>query len=90
MGDPQLLRGLLAGAGFNAIRIETKRTVVANAKPRNIATGLVRGTPRAALIEQRGVSLDSVIEKVADALARRGGDPYSAQAHAVFVEAVAV
>ena len=90
MGDPHLLRGLLARAGFGATRIEMKPAVITNASVRDVATGLVRGTPRAALIEQRGVSLESVIDKVADALARRCGDPYNARVHAVFVEAVAI
>jgi len=55
-----------------------------------IATGLVRGTPRAAMIEERGASLDDVVEKTARALTAAGGDPYHGQAQAVFVEALAI
>jgi hypothetical protein len=51
---------------------------------------LIRGTPRAALIEQRHVSLEVVIERATDALTIAGGDPYSGQAQAVIVEAVAI
>jgi hypothetical protein len=51
--------------------------------------GQIRGTPRAALIAQRGASLDAVAEKVAAALAAAGGDPYNGHAQAVIVEAAA-
>ena len=90
MGDPGLLHQLLAGAGFRATRIETKRIAIAGADPRSIATGQIRGTPRATLIEQRGVELEAVIDKVTDALTITGGDPYSGQAQAVIVEAMAI
>ncbi|HET7528292.1 MAG TPA: methyltransferase domain-containing protein [Burkholderiaceae bacterium] len=90
MADPGLLHQLLAGAGFRATRIETKRIRVKGADPRSIATGLIRGTPRATLIERRGVQLEAVIDKVTDALAITGGDPYSGQAQAVIVQALAI
>ena len=67
-----------------------KRIRVAGADPRSIATGLIRGTPRATLIEQRGGSLEAVIDNVTEALTRKGGDPYSGQARAVIVEAIAI
>ena len=90
MHDQGLLRRLLAGARFRETRIETKRVSVPGVDPRAIATGQIRGTPRAALIEKRGVSLDLVIEKVTDALARTGGDPYKGHAQAVIVQALAI
>ena len=91
MGDPVLLRRLLADGGFRAVRIETKRIAVDGADPRRIATGLIRGTPRATLIEQRGVyTLEAVIDKVTEALGIAGGDPYRGQAQAVIVEALAI
>ena len=90
MGDPALLRQLLAGAGLTATRIETKRIAIAGADPRRIATGQIRGTPRATLIEQRGLQLEAVIDKVTDALTITGGDPYSGQAQAVIVQAMAI
>lgn len=91
MGDPGRLRGLLADAGFRAVRIETKRIAVVGTDPRRIATGLVRGTPRATLIERRGVyTLEAVIDRVTEALAIAGGDPYRGQAQAVIVEALAI
>jgi hypothetical protein len=90
MGDPGLLHQLLAATGFRATSIETKRIPITDADPRSIATGLIRGTPRATLIEQRGVSLVAAIDKVTEALTIAGGDPYSGQAQAVVVQALAI
>jgi hypothetical protein len=69
--------------------IETKRIEIEGADPRTIATGQILGTPRAALIVKRGVSLDLVIRMVADAIAM-AGDPYSGYAQAVIVQARAI
>lgn len=90
MHDPELLRRLLAGARFRETGIETRRIPMHGADPRSMATGQIRGTPRAALIEKKGVSLDLVIDKVAEALSRTGGDPYSGYAQAVIVQASAI
>ena len=90
MHDAGLLRRLLAGARFRETRIETKRIPITGADPRSIAIGQIRGTPRAALIEKRGVSLDLVIDKVTDALTRTGGNPYSGHAQAIVVQALAI
>lgn len=88
MHDPALLRQLLLESGFRDERIETKRIQVGGVSARQIALGQIRGTPRSLLIENRGVSLDDVVEKVAAALARRGGaDPWRGPASAVVVEA---
>jgi len=89
MHDPDLLRRLLAGARFRETRIETKRTPIERADPRSIAIGQIRGTPRSALIEKRGVSLDLVIDKVTEALTKAGGNPYGGYAQAVIVQAQA-
>jgi len=90
MNDRGLLHRLLAAARFGETRIETKRIPIAAADPRSIATGQIRGTPRSGLIEKRGVSLDLVIDRVTEALTRTGGDPYSGQAQALIVQAVAM
>lgn len=90
MNDPGLLRRLLAGARFRETRIETKRIAIEGASARSIATGQIRGTPRLALIERRGVSCDLVIDKVTEALTRTGGDPYRGHAQAVIVQALAI
>lgn len=90
MHDFALLRALLAGARFREVRIETKRIAVERADPRAIATGQIRGTPRCALLEKRGVSLDTVIDKVAATLEKSGGNPYNGFSQAIVIEARAI
>jgi ubiquinone/menaquinone biosynthesis C-methylase UbiE len=90
MHDTEALRQLLADAGFRETLIETKRIAITGADPEAIATGQIRGTPRSALLEKRGVSLDVVIGKVAGALATAGGNPYSGYAQAIVVLARAI
>jgi SAM-dependent methyltransferase len=90
MHDPGLLRELLASARFRETRIETKRIPIDRADPRSIATGQIRGTPRAGLIEKRGVSLDLAIDRVTEALIKAGGNPYRGHAQAVIVQAQAI
>lgn len=87
MCDPAQLRSLLAGAGFADVRIEKRRHEIVDADPARIATGQIRGTPRAALIESRGVPLAQVIDRVTELLAQRGGNPYRGHAQALVVEA---
>jgi SAM-dependent methyltransferase len=88
MQDAGLLQRLCDGAGFREVKIEKRRCAVESVSARTLATGQIRGTPRSSLIEQRGVPLDDVIDKVAAALAASGGDdPYRGYAQAVVVEA---
>ena len=90
MHDAENLRQLLEVGGFRETLIETKRIAISGADPRAIATGQIRGTPRSVLIEKRDVSLDIVIEKVANALATAGGNPYFGYGQAVVVQARAI
>lgn len=88
--DPAMIRGLLEAAGFSSLRLEQVRRPVQCPSAREWATGQMRGTPRGALIEQRGKTLDEVIDQVAAALARVGGEkPFRVDAQALVVEAVA-
>ena len=88
MYDQTLLQQLLADADFRDVQIETKRLPFGQVSARSVAIGLIRGTPRSLLLEERGVPLDEVIEKVSAALAKASGDdPYRGQAQAVIVEA---
>ena len=88
MYDPALLKGLLAGAGFKEIRIDTTRVQCGPVSARKIAIGHIRGSPRSALIEKRGVAVDRVVELATAAIAKAGGsDPYGGSAQAVVVEA---
>jgi ubiquinone/menaquinone biosynthesis C-methylase UbiE len=87
--DEGVLRELLASAHFGAVAIETVRLPIQDADPYALAEGQVRGTPRSALLLERGADLGSVIEKIAAALAQDGGNPYSGHAQAKLIEAVA-
>jgi SAM-dependent methyltransferase len=88
MHDPGALQRLLQETGFREERIERKQIEVGGVSARRIALGQIRGTPRSLLIEQRGASLDDVVEKVTAALASVGGaDPWRGAANAVVVEA---
>lgn len=88
MHDPALLRGLLAGARFDDVRIEPRQIQLEGVSARSIATGLIRGSPRLLLIQEHGASPDEVIDRLSDALAKAGGtDPYRGPATAVMVEA---
>jgi SAM-dependent methyltransferase len=90
MYEPGLLRRLLAGACFRETGIETKRIAIGPVDPRSIVTAQIRGTPRSALLEQRGIPLDLVIDKVTAALTKTGGNPYRGHAQAVIVQAQAI
>jgi SAM-dependent methyltransferase len=91
MHDRGLLRDLLAGARFEALRIEPRRVEVSLPDAHSLALGGIRGTPRVALIEKRGVKVDEVIERAAAALAKvGGGKPYRSHAQALVVEARAL
>ena len=91
MYDHDLLRQLVNEAGFKVERIEGKRIQPDGVSARQLVIGQIRGTPRALLIEQRGRSLDAVIDTVTAALAKAGGaDPYRGDVNAVVVEARAI
>ena len=89
--DPAVLGELLEKAGFGAPQFEKVKLPVHCASAREWATGQMRGTPRGALVEQRGMALEEVIGKVAAALAQVGGEaPFRCMAQALVVEARAI
>ncbi|MDB5859481.1 MAG: ubiE/COQ5 methyltransferase family protein 2 [Ramlibacter sp.] len=87
MSDPGLLKTLLAAAGFTSVDIATRRLAIAGVDPRVLASGQIHGTPRSALLAQRGVALEGVVADVAAALERQGGRPYAGYAQAKVVQA---
>lgn len=89
LSDTALLRGLLADARFDRVQIETVRCPLAGVDPRLFAAGQVRGTPRGALLAERGVDPELAIARTAAALAQAGGDPYAGFAQGLLVQAVA-
>jgi hypothetical protein len=90
MHEPALLRAMLGESGFRETKLEKKRMHVGGVDAHRLAFGMIRGTPRSALLEKRGANLDDVVEKLAQALTRVGGDPYRAQTQAIIVEAEAL
>lgn len=75
--DEAAIRGLLAASGFAEVRIDRAEIEIVSPTTRSLATGIVRGTPRALFLQERGVPVDAVVDAVAAALARVGGDnPY--------------
>jgi ubiquinone/menaquinone biosynthesis C-methylase UbiE len=82
--DESLIRRLLAESGFADIRIERAEIEIVSPKARTLAIGVVRGTPRGLMLEERGASLDAVIDAVAAALVAVGGDnPYRSPGRAL-------
>jgi hypothetical protein len=86
--DAARIGELLAASGFVDARFETVRAEVQSPSARSLAIGLVKGTPRALLLQERGASLDAVVDSVAAALVKVGGDgPYRSPAQALVVTA---
>ena len=89
--DRAAIGRLLTGAGFREVRMDPARIACTCPSARLFATGQLRGTPRSLLLQERGVSLDDVVDRVAAALARVGGaEPFKYTAQALVVEARAV
>ncbi|MBC5784100.1 methyltransferase domain-containing protein [Ramlibacter sp. USB13] len=87
MADASRLRAMLAAAGFTDVQVETVRLPIADADPQRMATGMILGTPRSAVIAQRGLDPHAVVAQAAEALARQGGDPYTGYGQALLVTA---
>jgi ubiquinone/menaquinone biosynthesis C-methylase UbiE len=87
MADEQLLRSLLQKADFTHVEVETRRQPIGGVDPYLLASGQIRGTPRSALLVERGVDLDNVIRDVAASLEWQGGKPYAGYAQAKVVQA---
>jgi len=71
--DRAAISDLLRKAGFEKERFDVVRIACTCPSARDWATGQIRGSPRGALLEQKGVNVDDVIDKVAAGLARFGG-----------------
>jgi SAM-dependent methyltransferase len=83
MHDPALLRRLVGDAGFDQVRIEKKRLPITGIDARTFATGQVRGSPRGALLERRGMTMEKAIELVTAAI----GKIHSPHSQALLIEA---
>jgi ubiquinone/menaquinone biosynthesis C-methylase UbiE len=87
MSDNEAMRALLEAAGFRDVKIEKERYEFSGADPRKIAIGQVRGTPRSAMIEKKGVALEDAIDRVTESLTALGGSPYSGHVQGFLVTA---
>lgn len=86
--DKAVLRRMLAEAGLSEERMDTVQLPISAPSARDYATGQLKGTPRGALFEARGVKADDVVDRVAAALAKVGGDkPFRSSAQALVIEA---
>jgi ubiquinone/menaquinone biosynthesis C-methylase UbiE len=90
MHDMDTTRGLLEAAGFGDVQVTRKRHDIGGADPRKIAIGQVRGTPRSAMIEKKGVALDDAIDRVTASLVAQGGSPYTGHVQGFVLTARAV
>jgi SAM-dependent methyltransferase len=87
MHDIEALRALVVGAGFADPVIDRFTHQIEGVTAKSVATGLLRGTPRAGLLKKRGVDPDMAIEKLTRTLAELGGDAYRSRACAIMVQA---
>jgi SAM-dependent methyltransferase len=72
--DPVLLRALAEDAGFRDVAVDDVRLVAESDSADDVAVGFVQGTPVAAAIRERGVSVEAVTLRVAEELAREFGN----------------
>jgi SAM-dependent methyltransferase len=86
--DPDVLRRLLAANGFGDVELEWVALEARSPSAEAFATGLVRGNPVSMAIQERGAAFGPIIEAVAAALAREGGDhPFRSTTQAMVVTA---
>jgi ubiquinone/menaquinone biosynthesis C-methylase UbiE len=89
--DLDLIRRHLAAARLREVALEKKAIPIRCESALRYATGVIKGTPRALLIRERGRSVEEVVERAAEALAAAGGRaPFSLTAHILVIEARAV
>jgi ubiquinone/menaquinone biosynthesis C-methylase UbiE len=86
--DPDVLRHLLAAHGFGQVEIERVTLEAYSPSAESFAVGLVKGNPVSIAIQERGVPFDPIVEAVATALARVGGNnPFRSTMQALVVTA---
>ena len=89
--DRKVLASFLDGARFGQVKMDVVRLPIRAPSARDYATGQLRGTPRGALFEKRGVAIEDVLDKVTAALVPIGGDkPFQCIGQALVIEARAV
>jgi ubiquinone/menaquinone biosynthesis C-methylase UbiE len=88
--DRGVIRRMVEYAGFRHVRHDDVRVTISAPSARRYATGLVWGTPRVLLLQERGVDVDMFIDKCAASLAEEGGaEPFHLEGSAVVFQAEA-
>jgi hypothetical protein len=86
--DRAMLSMMLAEAGFADASMQSVRLPCSAPSAREFAIGQLRGTPRGALIDSRGGSIEPVIDALARKLVAIGGaEPFVYTPQALVVEA---
>lgn len=89
--DRARIAQMLRDARFRQEAVEAVRIACTCPSARDFATGQLRGTPRSLLLQERGLSVDEVIDKIAAGLAKVGGAaPFRYTAQALVAQARAV
>jgi ubiquinone/menaquinone biosynthesis C-methylase UbiE len=88
--DAEVLRQLLTVHGFGQMTIERVTLEAQSPSAHSFAIGLVKGNPVSNAIQERGLPFDPIVEAVAAALTREGGDnPFRSTMQALVVTAQA-
>lgn len=86
--DRETLQRLLSNSGFDQIDFNWVTQEAHSNSARAFAVGLIQGYPISIAIQQRGAATDPIVEAVAAALARFGGDsPFRSTMSALVVTA---
>jgi ubiquinone/menaquinone biosynthesis C-methylase UbiE len=86
--DHHELRRSLLAYGFDDVRLDAVELEVRCPSAGLLAVGQIKGAPVGIAIRQRGIAVDHVVDAVADALARLGGDrPFRSTMQALVVTA---
>jgi ubiquinone/menaquinone biosynthesis C-methylase UbiE len=86
--DRNQIGGLLKSCGFEKPSFDVVRIACTCPSAKDFANGQIRGTPRGQLLQQKGVDVDAIIDKVAAGLAKIGGAaPFTYTAQAMVIEA---
>ena len=86
--EPRVLRHFLAANGFIDVSLEQLTLEARSPSAHSFAVGLVKGNPVSIAIAERGIGVDAIVDAVATALVRVGGDnPFRAPMQALVVTA---
>jgi ubiquinone/menaquinone biosynthesis C-methylase UbiE len=86
--NPDVLRRLLADNGFGQVELESVTLEARSTSAKSFAVGLVKGNPVSIAIQEHSVPFDPIVEAVATALVRVGGDnPFRSTMRALVVTA---